>query len=52
MAENSGLDMDKAHRYFAADCFNKAWELIEKPDRTPDDDERMLRLISDKSESR
>ena len=39
-----GFDTRKAHHYFAASCFNKAWELIEKPDRTPADDEEMVRL--------
>jgi hypothetical protein len=44
MSRNPDFDTEKAYRYFAADCFNKAWELIEKADRTPEDDERMLRL--------
>ncbi len=35
------FDLADAHRYFAASCFNLAWELIDKPDRTPDEDERM-----------
>ena len=29
------------HRRLAADLFNEAWELLERPDRTPEDDERM-----------
>ena len=29
-------------RKMAAETFNFAWSLIEKPDRTPDDDERMV----------
>ena len=32
------------HRPIAVDCFNACWEFIEKPDRTPDDDEAMRRL--------
>ena len=44
MAQDSGFDADRAHRYFAAECFNKAWDLIEKHNRTPDEDEEMLRL--------
>ena len=44
MSQDSGFDVDRAHRHFAAECFNKAWELIEKPNRTPDEDEQMLRL--------
>lgn len=38
------FDLASAHRYFSAKCFNLAWELIEKPNRTAEDDEQMLRL--------
>ena len=38
------FDRDKAHRYFSAACFNEAWRFIRKTDRTPDDDEQMIRL--------
>jgi hypothetical protein len=38
------FDVASAHRFFAADCFNRAWDLIEKRDRTSDDDEQMLLL--------
>jgi hypothetical protein len=38
------FDLSKAHKYFSADCFNKTWELIDKTDRTPEEDEQMLRL--------
>ena len=44
MSENSNFDKEAAHHYFAADCFNRTWELIDKPDRTPDEDEAMLHL--------
>lgn len=44
MAADLDFDVSDAHRYFSADCFNKAWDLIDKPDRTPEDDEEMLRL--------
>jgi len=43
MAEAS-FDLKAAHRYFAAECFNRAWTLIDKPDRTPAEDEEMIRL--------
>lgn len=36
--------MPAAHNYFSVTCFNEAWRLIEKPQRTPHDNERMLRL--------
>jgi hypothetical protein len=29
-------------RELAADCFNKAWTLMEKADRTPDEDDELL----------
>ena len=38
------FELAAAHKYFAADCFNKAWDLIEKPDRTPEDDRLMVAL--------
>lgn len=38
------FDVVAAHRYFAAFCFNSAWELIDKPNRSPEEDEQMLRL--------
>ena len=41
---NPDFDQAAAHKYFAADCFNKAWELIDKEERTADDDEAMIRL--------
>lgn len=40
----SEFDAAAAHRFFAAQCFNEAWELIEKPDRTPADDRLMVAL--------
>jgi tetratricopeptide (TPR) repeat protein len=38
------FDLQNAHRYFSAQCFNQAWELIKKPDRTPEEDEAMSSL--------
>ena len=38
------FDIVAAHRWFAAHCFNSAWDLIDKPNRTPEEDEQMLRL--------
>jgi hypothetical protein len=35
------FDASPAHRHFAAHCFNQAWALIDKPARTPADDEAM-----------
>jgi hypothetical protein len=44
VAQDPGFDATKAHRHFSADCFNKAWELIERTDRTSAEDEQMIRL--------
>lgn len=38
------FDTAAAHRFFAADCFNKAWDLMDKPERTPADDRLMVAL--------
>ncbi len=38
------FDAAPAHRYFAASCFNKVWELIDRRGRTPADNEEMIRL--------
>jgi hypothetical protein len=37
-------DVAAAHRFFAAHCFNHAWELIEKPDGLPEEDRLMVAL--------
>jgi hypothetical protein len=42
VTQDPGFDAVKAHRYFSADCFNKAWELIEKSGRTPEEEEQMI----------
>jgi hypothetical protein len=44
MPDTPDFDLQAAHRFFAAECFNRAWDLIDKPDRTPDEDEQMIRL--------
>jgi hypothetical protein len=38
------FDLAAAHKYFASDCFNKAWDLIEKLQRTPEEDRLMVTL--------
>lgn len=38
------FDLEKAHKYFASQCFNQAWDLIEKADRTPEENLQMIRL--------
>ncbi len=34
MADQADFDLLAAHKHFSAWCFNRAWDLIEKPDRT------------------
>lgn len=38
------FDEVAGHRFFSAQCFNRTWELIEKPNRAERDDEEMLLL--------
>jgi hypothetical protein len=38
------FDAVAAHKYFAATCFNSAWPLIDKVDRTPDEDDQLVAL--------
>ena len=44
MMGESEFDVDAAHKYFSAECFNQAWDLIDKPVRTAEEDEQMVRL--------
>ncbi len=36
------FELQPAHKYFSANCFNKTWDLIDKPNRTPDEELAML----------
>jgi hypothetical protein len=44
MADESHFDLVAAHKHFSAWCFNRAWELIEKPDRTEEEVRLMVAL--------
>lgn len=44
MTNKPDFDVQDAHKFFSAYCFNKAWGIIEKDDRTPQEDEEMVRL--------
>jgi hypothetical protein len=44
MPEAPEFDLQDAHRYYSVYCFNQAWGLINKPERTPQEDETMLQL--------
>jgi tetratricopeptide (TPR) repeat protein len=38
----SEIDSIAAHRHFSAHCFNAAWELIDQPERSPEENEQMI----------
>ena len=44
MSAQTPLDLQAAHRHFSAACFNQAWELMDKTDRTPGEGEQVVRL--------
>ena len=44
MNKKPDFDLEAAHRYFSAHCFNSAWDLIDKIERTLEEDERMIQL--------
>jgi len=44
MGKDAGFDLEKAHRHFSANCFNRAWDYIDKTNRTPEEDQAMLLL--------
>jgi hypothetical protein len=44
MTNKPDFDLEAAHKHFSVACFNKAWELLDKPDRSAEEDEQMLRL--------
>ena len=44
MARQITTDWQAAHKYFSTECFNNAWELIEKPNRSSEDDLEMVQV--------
>ena len=44
MTKKADFDQAAAHKYYSGNCFNQAWELIDKEQRTPEEDEQMIRL--------
>ncbi len=38
------FNLQDVHKYFSAQCFNRAWDFIDKPVRKPGEDEQMLQL--------
>lgn len=43
MTKQPEFDVQAAHRWFAVDCFNATWDLIERTDRSAEDDDEMVR---------
>ena len=44
MAKPPDFDVVAAHKYFAAQCFNSAWPLIDKAERSPDEEVQLVAL--------
>lgn len=44
MTKKPDFDQQAAHKYFSAECFNRAWDYIDKPRRSTSDGDRMLQL--------
>jgi hypothetical protein len=44
MSDEPTFDIEAAHRYFSTECFNRAWDLIDQEERTPADEDEMLKL--------
>ena len=44
MNDSRTLDQELAHKHFSTSCFNQAWELIDKPQRTDEENARMICL--------
>jgi hypothetical protein len=44
MNKKPDFDLQAAHKYFSAQSFNRTWDYIDKPERTPDEENTMLQL--------
>jgi hypothetical protein len=44
MVKITDFDLPVAHKYFSVECFNRAWDFIDKPARTTDQADKMLQL--------
>lgn len=44
MAKKPDFDIQSAHKYFSAECFNRAWDYIDKPKLTSEEADLMLGL--------
>ena len=44
MPDQLAFDLQAAHHHFSTECFNHAWDFIDKPVRTPEEEDEMLLL--------
>jgi hypothetical protein len=44
MSETKSYTIAEAHRFFAANCFNGCWKLLDNINRTKEDDEELIHL--------
>ncbi len=44
MTKKPDFDLQAAHKYFSAECFNRAWDYIDKPVRKSNEGDLMLQL--------
>jgi hypothetical protein len=44
MVKKSDFDLQASHKYFSVECFNRAWDYIDQPARTIDEEDRMVLL--------
>ena len=44
MSKVNDLNKEAAHKYFSASCYNRAWDLMDKTNRSPEEDEQMILL--------
>ncbi len=44
MVKEPDFDLQAAHKFFSVTCFNQTWDLMDKAERTAEEDEEMLRL--------
>jgi len=44
MVNEPGFDLVAAHEHFSVACFNQVWDLMDKPNRTPAEDQEMVEL--------
>lgn len=44
MADAPEFDSQYAHKYFSADCFNRAWGFIDKEERKAEESQQMIEL--------